>query len=193
MYNVCLYCSSSLPKNPLYAEAAHHFAQVILDREFGLVYGGAGVGIMGLVASHIFSAGGNVVGVIPKLLLSREVSCQELTKKYVVADMRERKAKMMELADAFVIFPGGLGTFDELFEAADLSALGQCPKPIGLLNVNGYYNKLIEFLDLGEAEGFIPHTSRRIILDAATPEELFDKFAVFKAPPVPDWVVKELA
>ena len=142
MRSICVYCGSSFGNDPAYAEAAKALATDIAQRGLRLVYGGASVGLMGVIADTALAAGGEVVGVIPQVLVDREVAHQSLTELHTVGSMHERKALMADLSDAFVALPGGIGTLEELIEVYTWSYLGIHDKPFGLINTNGYYDGL---------------------------------------------------
>ena len=144
---ICVYCGSSPGKNPAYSLAADTLARELCRREIGLVYGGAEVGVMGAIANAVLTAGGEAIGVIPKSLAVKEVAHDSLSELHVVASMHERKAMMAELADGFIALPGGWGTLEEIFEMLTWAQLGFHDKPCGLLNIDGYYDGLIDFLE----------------------------------------------
>jgi hypothetical protein len=152
---VCVFCGASSGRNPRYAEAAYAFGGVLARRGLGLVYGGGRVGLMGAVADGALAAGGEAIGVIPRELVDRELAHSGLTELHVVGSLHERKAKMAELADAFVALPGGFGTLDELMEQLTWSQLGLHEKPVGLLDVEGYWRPLIELARHATEEGFV--------------------------------------
>jgi uncharacterized protein (TIGR00730 family) len=153
-----------------------------------LVYGGGSVGLMGLVADAALAAGGEVIGVIPRALQLREVGHNGLSQLHVVSSMHERKAKMAELADAFVALPGGMGTLEEFSEILTWAQLGLHAKPCGLLDVDGYWRPLAAFFDHAVAEGFVRAEHRRFVVVAETPEDLLARFAAYRAPPVQRWI-----
>jgi len=177
MKHVTVFCGSNHGARPEYTLAARRLAQVLVQRGIGLVYGGSSVGIMGELARAAVAAGGDVIGVIPRLLVEREVAFTGLRDLRVVESMQERKMLMADLADAFIALPGGIGTLDEFFEMASWTQLGLQQKPCGLLNMLGYYDKLIEFLDYAVEEGFIRPEFRPIIQVDETPEGLLDRLA----------------
>ena len=146
MKALCVYCGSSLGATPLYAEAAQTLAKALVDNQLALVYGGGNIGLMGVIADEVMRLGGEVTGVIPQALLDKEVGHLQLTHLHVVKDMHERKAMMAELSDGFIAMPGGIGTLEELFEVLTWSQLGLHEKPIGLLNVLGFYDGLTQFI-----------------------------------------------
>jgi len=152
---VCVYCGSSNGAKPVYAEAAKAFGRALVEADMSLVYGGGRVGLMGLIADEVLACGGRAVGVIPELLLNKEVGHTDLTELHVVPDMHERKKKMADLSDAFVAMPGGVGTFEELFEVYTWAQLGYHQKPVALLDVDGYYDPLLAMLRHTVEEGFM--------------------------------------
>jgi uncharacterized protein (TIGR00730 family) len=170
--SVCVYCGSSSGNDPAYAQATKELATALASRGIRVVYGGASVGLMGLVADTALAAGGEVVGVIPQVLVDKEVAHPGLTELHTVGSMHERKARMAELSDAFVALPGGIGTLEELIEVYTWSYLGIHDKPFALINTNGYYDGLASFLDHSVTEGFLRPEQRSRLTVAATPEEL---------------------
>jgi len=170
-FAVAVYCGSRLGDDPAYAEAARRVGTLIGERGWRLVYGGGRAGLMGVVADATLAAGGSVVGVIPHALMSRELGHAGLTELHVVDTMHERKRMMAERADAFVALPGGIGTFEELFEVWTWRQLGYHDQPIGLLNVAGYYDELLRFLEKTVARGFLSTAQQDLLEvsdDAAT-------------------------
>jgi uncharacterized protein (TIGR00730 family) len=170
--SVCVYCGASTGSDGVYAEAAVELATTLAARGLRVVYGGAHVGLMGLIADTALAAGAEVVGVIPRVLVDWEVAHTGLTELHVVDDMHERKAKMAELADAFVALPGGIGTLEELIEIYTWSYLGIHDKPFALLNTKGYYDGFTAFLDHAVSEGFLRPEVRTRLLVAPDPEAL---------------------
>ena len=166
---VTVFCGSSLGSNPAYAKAAQGLVQEMVSHNIKLVYGGGSVGLMGTIADTALAAGGEVIGVIPRYLLEREVGHKGLTELIVVHSMHERKAKMNELADAFIALPGGLGTLEEFFEVVSWAQLGLHTKPCILLNTAGYFNGIIQALDHATADGFIKEVHRALIMVAEEP------------------------
>lgn len=166
---IALYCGSRFGNNPIYKEKAIYLAESIAEKGFGIVYGGASIGLMGQVADSVIQQGGEVVGVIPEFMLDYEVAHSTLTELHVVKTMHERKAMMAERASAFVALPGGLGTFEEILEIATWGQLNQHQKPMIIYNVNGFYNHLIAQLDHAVHEGFLPpqHRAKIIICEHA--------------------------
>lgn len=186
--NVCVYCGSSVGVRAGYAERAREFAASLLRRGLNLVYGGAGVGIMGVLADAMLAGGGRVVGVIPRPLVARELAHRNLTELRITESMHERKSLMAELADAFVALPGGAGTLEELFEAWTWAQLGLHRKPCALLDADRYFGGLIEFLDHATREGFVQAQHRAMLLVSGDPEDLLDRLARYAAPPIEPWL-----
>jgi uncharacterized protein (TIGR00730 family) len=193
MRRVCVFCGSSPGTRPAYAGAARALGRVLADRRLGLVYGGGNVGLMGVVANAVLDAGGEVIGVIPHALMAREIGHSGVTTMHVVDSMHERKALMADQADAFIALPGGVGTFEELFEAITWTQLGLHAKPCGLLNVEGFYDDLLRFLDHAWAEGFIKPETRAIVKASADPLELLDRLSAAEMPVVPRWITRDTA
>ena len=158
------------------------------EHGIGLVYGGAAVGVMGVVANAVLEAGGEAVGVIPKSLAVKEVAHENLSELHVVASMHERKAMMAELADGFIALPGGWGTLEEIFEILTWAQLGFHDKPCGLLNIDGYYDGLIGFLENSFEQEFVNQLCRPMLMTADEPLALLNQFASYQAPKVRKWV-----
>jgi hypothetical protein len=175
MKRIAVYCGSSIGTDPAFAATAHALGKEMARRGIGLVYGGGKLGLMGVVADAVLDGGGEVHGAIPQALIDVEVAHQGLTELHAVANMHERKAKMTELTDAFVAIPGGIGTLDELFEAWTWNALGYHSKPFALLNVNGFWDGMIGFLDHVTASGFMSPARRAQLLVAEEIGEAIDK------------------
>lgn len=185
---VCVFCGSHAGQQTAYVEAAAALGRCLARDGIGLVFGGGQVGLMGAIADAVLEAGGRVHGVIPEALATREVAHQNLTELHVVTGMHERKALMNELADAFIALPGGLGTFEELFEVLTWSQLGFHRKPVGVLNVAGYFDSLLEMLRRSLAEGFIPQANRDLLIVGGEPEELLRRLTTVVLPEVPRWI-----
>ena len=175
MKRLAVYCGSSMGADPAFAETARALGVEMARRGIGLVYGGGRLGLMGVVADAVMDAGGEAYGVIPQALVDLEVAHTGLTELHLVASMHERKAKMTDLTDAFVAIPGGIGTLDELFEAWSWNALGYHAKPFALLNVNGFWDGMIAFLDNVAASGFMSPARRAQLLVADGISEAIDK------------------
>jgi len=170
--SICVFCGASPGVNPLYRETAEALGRHIGERGLRLVYGGGAVGLMGVVADAAMAAGGEVIGIIPHSLERSEIGHRGLTRLEVVDGMHARKARMAELSDAFIALPGGLGTLEELFEVWTWGQLGYHAKPLGLLDVNGFYDKLSLFLDHLVDEGFVRAPHREMLQRGASPAEL---------------------
>jgi len=171
---LAVYCGSAPGSSPVFADATRATAAAMVGRGVDLVYGGGRLGLMGLIADNVLGGGGRVYGVIPRALVQLEVAHTGLTELHTVETMHERKATMTDLADAFLALPGGVGTLDELFEAWSWNALGYHKKPFCLLNVEGYWDGMVEFMDHATASGFLSAQRREQLLVAATPEEALD-------------------
>jgi uncharacterized protein (TIGR00730 family) len=182
---VCVFCGSSVGLRPAYATAAREMASELIRRRLGVVYGGGGIGLMGVLADAMLEGGGEVIGVIPRPLASKELAHPGLTDMRMVDSMHERKAKMASLADGFVAMPGGLGTFEETLEILTWSQLGIHRKPIGLLNVDGYYDGLLAMIAHAIAEGFVPAEYRALSVTASTPAALLDLMESWRPPDFP--------
>ena len=170
---IALYCGSRSGNNPIYQEKAIALAQGLAENGFGLVYGGASIGLMGQVANAVVQHGGEAVGVIPEFMLDYEIAHNDLTELHVVRTMHERKAMMAERASAFVALPGGLGTFEEILEIATWGQLNQHQKPMMLYNVNGFYDALIAQLDHAVLEGFLPPQHRAKLIVCNSSKQIF--------------------
>lgn len=188
MARICVFCGSTSGIRPSYAEGARALARALVDGGHTLVYGGGNVGLMGVIADAVLAAGGEAVGVIPHTLMEREIGHTSVTRLHVVDSMHERKALMADLSDAFVALPGGVGTFEELFEAITWTQLGLHRKPCGLLNVDGFYDGLLQFLDHAWAEGFIKPETRAIVSAGTDPAELLQRLLATTMPAVPQWI-----
>jgi uncharacterized protein (TIGR00730 family) len=191
MKRVCVFCGSSAGNNPAYREMAVAVGGLLARRGIGLVYGGGNVGLMGIVADAALAGGGEVIGVIPHALHEREVAHAGVTDLRIVDSMHTRKAMMAELSDAFIAMPGGVGTFEEFFEAVTWTQLGVHRKPCGLLNVGGFYTPLAAFIDHAVSEGFIKPVHRAIVIVDDDPERLLDTLGNVKLPDVPKWITPD--
>ncbi|XP_057423306.1 cytokinin riboside 5'-monophosphate phosphoribohydrolase LOG7 [Lotus japonicus] len=169
---ICVYCGSSSGNKASYQEAAVELGKEMVERRIDLVYGGGSVGLMGLVSQAVHDGGRHVLGVIPKSLMPREITGDPIGEVRAVSDMHQRKAEMARQADAFIALPGGYGTLEELLEIITWAQLGIHSKPVGLLNVDGFYNSLLCFIDKAVDEGFISPKARRIIVSAPTAKQL---------------------
>ena len=184
MKRVAVYCGSASPADPVYIEAARAVGRSLAERGIGVVYGGGKLGLMGAVADSALEAGGEVIGVIPTALVNAEVAHRGLTELHVVDTMHERKARFTELADGFVNLPGGTGTMDELWEALSWAQLGYHADPIGLLNIAGYYDKLIDFWKHMGSVGFLRPQHQGLLLIDDNLDGLLDQMGSFE-PAVP--------
>ena len=171
---LCVYCGSTTGNRPSFLHAADAVGQLLAAQGIGVVYGGASVGLMGRVADAALAAGGEVIGVLPDKLFEREVAHAGLTELHVVSSMHERKALMSELSDGFIALPGGYGTIEEVVEAVTWTQLGIHAKPVGLLDVDGYFEHLIAFLDRGVSDGLLAPESRRLLVDDPEPAALLE-------------------
>lgn len=185
---ICVYCGANRGSDPVYADAARAMGRALAERGIGLVTGGGRVGLMGVVADAALEAGGFVTGVIPEALTTKELAHRGLTDLVVTASMHERKAKMAELSDGFVALPGGLGTYEELFEIWTWAQLGWHGKPCGVLNAAGFYDRLVAFLDGSTEAGFLKPQHRAMLVVESDPERLIDRFEVYTAPAVTKWI-----
>ncbi len=189
---ICVFCGSSAGNRPVYAESAIALGQAIVARGWGIVYGGGRVGMMGQVADAALAVGGTVIGVIPHFLHEKEIAHPGLTELHIVESMHERKAKMAALADAFVALPGGYGTLEEFCEILTWAQLGIHNKPIGLLNVEGYFSSLLSFFDLAVTEGFLkPPTLRHLVVESDDRETLLDRLVSERPPLRSKWDDRE--
>ncbi|HDY97179.1 MAG TPA: TIGR00730 family Rossman fold protein [Pseudomonas sabulinigri] len=188
---ICVFCGSSAGNNPVYREAAIELGTALAKAGIGLVYGGAQVGLMGAVADAAMAAGGEVIGVIPRQLVERELAHDGLTELKEVGSMHERKAVMADLSDGFIALPGGVGTFEELFEVWTWGQLGHHQKPCALLNVGGYYDKLVTFLNHATTEGFMKQPYREMLIVASDVESVLAKVEAYEAPKVAKWMGKK--
>ncbi|KAJ1701784.1 hypothetical protein LUZ63_001563 [Rhynchospora breviuscula] len=178
---VCVFCGSSTGKKPSYQLAAIQLGHELVERNIDLVYGGGSVGLMGLVSRAVYSGGRHVLGVVPRTIMPREIIGETVGEIKSVSGMHQRKAEMAKQADAFIALPGGYGTLEELLEVITWAQLGIHDKPVGLLNVDGYYNSLLSFIDKAVDEGFIMPSARHIIVSAQTAHELLSKLEEYEA------------
>ncbi|NAS00039.1 TIGR00730 family Rossman fold protein [Acinetobacter haemolyticus] len=179
---IALYCGSRTGNKPIYRDTAIELAQHIANQSFGIVYGGASIGLMGQVADTVLEHGGEVVGVIPEFMLDYEIAHNQLTELHIVQSMHERKALMAERASAFIALPGGLGTFEEILEIATWGQLNQHQKPMIIYNVNRFYDALIAQLDHAVEEGFLPPQHRAKIIICENPEQISNVIKNLNAP-----------
>ena len=186
--SVCVFCGSSAGNDPRFARAASEFGALLAREGITLVYGGGHVGLMGILADAVLANGGKVIGVIPRALWDREVGHRNLTELHVVETMHERKTLMASLADAFVALPGGLGTLEEIFEVWTWAQLGIHDKPVGFLDVDGFYAPLLAFLDYGVDAGFVRAPHRAMAIVDADGESLLRRMGEYEPPKVTKWI-----
>ncbi|MRV72201.1 TIGR00730 family Rossman fold protein [Duganella sp. FT92W] len=176
MKSICVYCGANAGVSPRYADEARRLAHAMVEANLSLVYGGGNVGLMGVIADEVLRLGGEVTGVIPTALMEREVGHTGLTRQFIVKDMHERKAMMAQLADGFIAMPGGMGTMEELFEMLTWSQLGIHSKPVGLLNVDGFYDSLVGFIHHAKEQGFIKPQHAEMMMVETDPAALLKRF-----------------
>ncbi len=185
---LAVFCGSNPGARPDYVAAARALGTLLAQRGIGVVYGGSSVGLMAALADAMQDELGDVIGVIPRMLVEREVANKSLTDLRVVETMHERKALMAELADGFIALPGGIGTLEEFFETWTWAQLGMHAKPCGILNVAGYYDSMLQFLDHAVAERFVRDVHRSMVMVESDPVELLSRFASYEPPRVVKWV-----
>ncbi|RZC55018.1 hypothetical protein C5167_013873 [Papaver somniferum] len=185
--SICVFCGSSTGKRDCYRDAALDLGKELVSRRLRLVYGGGSIGLMGLVSQAVHQGGGHVLGIIPKTLMGKELIGETFGEVIAVANMHERKAEMARHSDCFIALPGGYGTLEELLEVISWAQLGIHDKPVGLLNVDGYYNYLLTFIEKAIDDGFITPSQRHIIVSATSPKELVQKLEEYV--PVHDGIV----
>lgn len=190
MRSVCVYCGSSIGAKPAYAQAAQAFGRALVEAGCSLVYGGGRVGLMGVIADEVLAAGGRVVGVIPELLVGKEVGHNGLSELHVVPDMHQRKRMMADLSDAFVALPGGAGTLEELFEVYTWAQLGYHQKAIGLYDTGGYYAPLVGMLEHTVREGFMQQAYLDILQIDADAQALLGKLRRYHPPGQDKWATQ---
>jgi len=191
IHRICVFCGSNTGSDPIYAEAARDLGRLFAREGVSLVYGGGSVGLMGEMADSVLASGGEVIGVIPHALWAREVGHRGLTDIRIVDTMHERKAMMADLADAFIALPGGLGTLEEIFEIWTWAQLGLHAKPLGFLDVNGFYAPLMQFLDRAVRERFLREEHRAIAVIESDAATLLKKFDQWQAPRVDKWITRD--
>lgn len=174
MKHLCIFCGSSKGNDPVYEKTAEELAKIIVDEGLTMVYGGGSIGIMGVLADKILSLNGKVIGVIPRFLYDLEVGHDNVTELIIVESMHERKQKMAEISDGFLALPGGFGTLEEMGEILTWIQLKLIRKPIGLLNVNGFYDQFLNMLDNMVSSGFLKENNREILLSSKDPKEIVD-------------------
>jgi len=188
---ICVFCGSNRGSAPVYVDAARGLGRLLAHEGIALVYGGGSVGLMGELADAVLGAGGEVIGVIPHALWAREIGHRGLTDLRIVDTMHERKATMADLADAFIALPGGLGTLEEIFEVWTWAQLGLHEKPLGFLDVDGFYSPLMDFLDRAVREAFLRAPHRAIAVVESDPAALLRRFETWRSPRVEKWITRE--
>lgn len=187
MQNICVFCGANFNGDPVLEETVEQLAEVMAARNMSLVFGGGSVGVMGLLADAMIARNGKTIGVIPQFLLDKEVGHKGLTKMHVVENMHQRKQMMNDLSDAVIMLPGGFGTLEEFFEVLTWLQLGLHRKPIGILNVNGFYDFLLKQMDVMVEQRFLKQTNRDLVITSADAIELVDLLSNFKAAPDEVW------
>lgn len=191
MKRICVFCGSNAGNKPVYADAARQTGAALARRKLTLVYGGGQIGLMGTVADGALAAGGEVIGVIPKALATKELAHTGLTELRVVKTMHERKALMAELSDGFIALPGAFGTLDEFCEILTWAQLGLHANPCGVLNIENYFDPLLEQLDRAVAEGFLKAQHRALVLKADRADDLLDQFERYTPQKIDKWIDEE--
>ena len=185
--SICVYCGANFNGDPRLKEAVENLASVFAERKIRLVYGGGSVGVMGLLADAVLQKGGTVTGVIPQFLMDKEVGHHNLTEMIITENMHQRKKKMADLSDAFIILPGGFGTLEEFFEVLTWLQLGLHNKAIGVLNVAGFYDHLFAQMDVMVEQRFLKASNRALVFNEGNPEELVEKMTKFDTVPDEVW------
>lgn len=188
MNRICIFCGSSKGMDTVYSQSTEELAKVLVARGLDLVYGGADIGLMKIAADKILELGGKVFGVMPRDLANREIEHKGITEMHIVESMAERKTKMAELSDAFIMLPGGVGTMDEFFEMMSWNQLGYMKKPLGIYNVNGFFDKLLDFIHHATKEKFLREEHRNSIVCEADPDVLIAKITNFTFQEPKEWV-----
>lgn len=188
MKSLCVFCGSNSGNDPQFVIEACRFARLLVEQDITLVYGGASVGLMAMIANEALQSGGKVLGVIPDALFPKEVPHRGLTELHVVASMHERKQRMYDLSDGFVALPGGLGTLDELFEILTWAQLGLHRKPIGIFNIHEYFDPLLQFLRLAVKREMMRPEHLELCLVDASPAALLEKMRSYRPPPLKKWI-----
>lgn len=191
MKRITVFCGSSFGTDKVYEEQAYELGKLLAEKNIGLVYGGAIIGLMGTVANGALNNGGEVIGVLPHFLKGKEIAHDQLTELILVDTMHERKTKMDALSDGVIALPGGFGTLEELFEMLTWAQLGLHKKPIGLLNTNGFYNNLLLLIQTMVDKGFLKQINQDMLLISDSIEDLLDKMNNYQAPTIGKWIEKE--
>ena len=188
MQSICVFCGSSVGNDPAFRQAAEALGQALVQRNITLVYGGGNIGLMGVIADQVLRGGGRVIGVIPRKLVEKELAHHGITDLRVVGSMHERKALMAELAEGFIALPGGYGTVEEFSEVLTWGQLGLHSKPMGMLNVSGYFDHLLRFLDHAVNVRLLRPEHRRLVLESDRVDVLLQSMADWRATPTPKWI-----
>jgi uncharacterized protein (TIGR00730 family) len=188
MKRICVFCGSSVGAKSIYADAARELGLTLVKQKLGLVYGGGRVGLMGILADTVLTAGGEVTGIIPQGLFTKEVAHEGLTELRFVASMHQRKAMMVELANGFIALPGGFGTTEEFCEVITWAQLGIHQKPCGILNIDGFFTSLLQYLDHAVEQRFLRPEHRTMILEDENPSALLEKMRTFHPPVLKKWM-----
>jgi uncharacterized protein (TIGR00730 family) len=188
MTNICVFCGSSLGNNPLFREQAYELGKLLAERKMTLVYGGSNIGLMKILADSVLEYGGKVIGVMPQLLIDHEIAHEHLSEMYIVDNLSERKNKMTELSDAFISLPGGFGTMDEIFEVLVYNQLKIQNKAIGILNSDGYFDGIIQYMNRGVQDGLLRQEHVDNIAIANQPEQLLNKLNEFQSVELDKWI-----
>ncbi|MEM6892411.1 MAG: TIGR00730 family Rossman fold protein [Bacteroidota bacterium] len=191
MKRIAVFCGSSSGTETVFEQEARALGQKLAKEHIELVYGGANVGLMGAISNGTLSEGGKVIGVIPTFLKSKEIAHMGLTELHIVDSMHERKTKMNDLCDGVIALPGGFGTLEELFEMLTWGQLGLHQKPVGILNVNGFYDDLIQLMDTMVEKGFLKEVYRKIVLISDSADDLLAQMQNYEAPKVGKWITRE--
>jgi len=191
MKTVCIYCGSSPGRDPIYIDSAREMGKILAKQEVTLVYGGGSVGLMGALADSVLESGGKVIGVLPRFLDDKELGHESVTEMIRVNSMHDRKLTMSQISDGFLGMPGGFGTLEELAEILTWVQLGLINKPVGLLNVNHYYDHLIAMLDRMVDERLLKQENRRLLIESEDPAEILDLMRSFKPSVVEKWMQKD--
>ncbi|MEM8897028.1 MAG: TIGR00730 family Rossman fold protein [Bacteroidota bacterium] len=189
--SLCIFCGSNPGKKSVYADGARALGSLMAEQKIKLVYGGGKIGLMGIIADTLLEKGGEVIGVIPDFLMKKEVGHTGIQEMHVVKTMHERKYLMSEIADGFIAMPGGFGTLDELAEILTWAQLGLHQKPIGILNIDGYFDGLLSFVDTMVKEGYLVAQNSKMILVDDDPKKLLEKMATYTFPDVEKWLNKD--
>ncbi|KSU81073.1 hypothetical protein GA0061096_4029 [Fictibacillus enclensis] len=190
MNHIAVFCGSRSGKSEVYVKEAARLGKELAERGISLVYGGSSAGVMGAVADAVMKNGGKVTGIMPEFLKKREIAHKNLTQLVVVDSMHERKAKMSELADGFMVLPGGAGTLEEFFEIFTWAQLGLHQKPVGLLNTNGYYDPLLSLFNHMASENFMEEKHHKMVLSSAEPKDLLDQFSSYSPPGIKSYLTE---